>query len=126
MKKFESTMTGEIAVIFKYHHTSWARGYVSRKSDGYAEPYKGRLGIGFIHHAPAWSSTVYHYVFYYLIPGITKKDLKVFESDYGMNDVVEFMSKCGLHSVSNYENWFMFCELAKFLGIKIIPEVKGS
>lgn len=98
----------------EYHHTSWARGYVSRKTDGYIEPYKGRFGIGVKYHVPSWSSTVYHLVSYYLIPGITKKDLKVFESDYSMSDVIAFFSKFGVECDSVFEMWHNFCNLAEF------------
>ena len=113
-----------IKSLAKYSHTSWVRGYVSRKSSGYIERYIGRFGIGCKYHTPSYDSTIYHLVSYYLIPGVTKKDVKVFESDYSMSDVIAFMSKCGVRSDSNSKIWYKFCELAKFLGIKIIPEVK--
>lgn len=49
------------------HHTSAARGYVSRKGNGYVEAYKGRFGIGIARHSPRHDSTSYHYKTYYTI-----------------------------------------------------------
>lgn len=51
----------------RYHHTSWARGYISRKTNGYIIPYKGKFGIGYAWHRPSWHSTTYHLVSYYII-----------------------------------------------------------
>ena len=51
--------------------TSWARGYVSRKIDSTAEPYKGRYGEGYKVHYPSWSSTQYHRVSYYVKQEVT-------------------------------------------------------
>ena len=49
------------------HHTASARGYVSRKSSGYTEAYKGRFGIGVVRHSPRRDTTQYHYVTYYTL-----------------------------------------------------------
>lgn len=51
----------------KEHHTSWMRGYVTRKDpEGTIEPYEGRFGSGFKRIHPSWSSTTYCYVTYYI------------------------------------------------------------
>lgn len=47
-------------------HTSWMRGYISRKGGGMVENYQGRFGKGFAVYTPSWKSTQYHYVTYYL------------------------------------------------------------
>ena len=49
------------------HHTSAARGYVSRKGNGFREAYRGHYGIGVVRHSPRWDSTRYHYVTYYTL-----------------------------------------------------------
>lgn len=49
------------------HHTAAARGYVSRKGNGYVESYRGRFGIGVVRHSPRWDSTSYHYKTYYTL-----------------------------------------------------------
>ena len=51
----------------KEHHTASARGYVSRKGTGYTEAYRGRFGIGVVHHSPRYDSTSYHYKTYYTL-----------------------------------------------------------
>lgn len=56
----------EIRYAYKEHHTSRARRYVSRKSDGVAEPYSGKFGRGYKVYTPAWDSTTYCYVTYYV------------------------------------------------------------
>lgn len=52
------------------HHTSYARGYVSRKAD-YDDlpvhPYKGRFGSGFIADLPSYESTRYCRRQYYIM-----------------------------------------------------------
>lgn len=53
-------------------HTSWARGYVSRKinsdgSYGYVVPYVGIYGIGYKHYQPTHKSTSYCLVTYYIL-----------------------------------------------------------
>lgn len=53
----------------KYHHQSWAFGYVSRKlepSDIKAHPYIGQYGIGFITYSPSYRSTRYHITEYWI------------------------------------------------------------
>ena len=52
--------------IYKYHHTAYARGYISRKSDGYAVPYSGKFGKGFKVYMPCWGSTRFCLVAYYV------------------------------------------------------------
>lgn len=59
---------------YREHHTSWARGYVSRKPNsdgtyGYSEPYNGKFGKGYIEHTPSWSTTQYHTITYYIETG---------------------------------------------------------
>lgn len=49
------------------HHTSLARGYVSRRGTGRMEAYKGRFGIGVTYHAPSHGMTSYHPVSYYVL-----------------------------------------------------------
>ncbi len=48
------------------HHTSWARGYLSRKTDGYIEAYSGKFGKGFKAHKPSFTTTQFHTVTYYI------------------------------------------------------------
>ena len=58
-------MMGNVAL--KEHHTASARGYVSRKSTGYTEAYRGNFGIGVVRHSPRWDTTSYHYKTYYTL-----------------------------------------------------------
>lgn len=51
----------------KYHHTALERGYVSRRSKGYVEGYKGIFGTGCKVHRPCWSTNNYHYIDYYIL-----------------------------------------------------------
>lgn len=49
------------------HHTSWRRGYVSRRPDvngerGYVNDYDGRFGRGYVLHTPDGRATYYHHV----------------------------------------------------------------
>ena len=60
-----SDMLGESPL--KEHHTSSARGYVSRKGNGYVEAYRGRFGLGVVRHSPRMDSTSYHYKTYYTL-----------------------------------------------------------
>ena len=55
-----------IKTVFTEHHTARVRRYVSRKIDGIAEPYKGKFGTGYKVYEPAWDSTRYCYVTYYV------------------------------------------------------------
>lgn len=50
----------------KVSHTSRRRGYVSRKTDGYFTPYKGKFGQGFTKFTPCFDSSQYCFVTYYL------------------------------------------------------------
>lgn len=59
----------EVDLIVKgtcFHHNSWANGYVSRKVCAIVEPYSGKFGTGFRVHTPAFNSSKYHEVSYYL------------------------------------------------------------
>lgn len=56
----------EIRAQYRAHHTSRARRYISRKVEGVVEEYKGRFGIGYKVYAPAWDSTTYCFVTYYV------------------------------------------------------------
>lgn len=60
-----SDMLGESPLT--EHHTASARGYVSRKGNGYQEAYRGRFGIGVVRHSPRYDSTSYHYKTYYTL-----------------------------------------------------------
>ena len=52
--------------ILEELHTSYRRGYVSRKSEGIVSSYKGRFGTGFVFDSPCYHSTSYHYRTYYV------------------------------------------------------------
>ena len=53
--------------ILTHSHTSWCRGYISRrKPEGYCVPYFGKFGRGYVVHRPTWLSTQYHYIAYFL------------------------------------------------------------
>lgn len=52
---------------FEEHHTSSARGYVSRKGTGYQEAYRGRFGIGVVRYSPRLDTTRYVYKTYYTL-----------------------------------------------------------
>ena len=48
-------------------HTSWHRGYVSRRRpEGKLVPYKGRFGKGVAKLTPSRNSTYYCYITYYV------------------------------------------------------------
>ena len=49
-----------------YHHTSTARGYVSRKAACKVVPYNGKFGRGYAVYTPRWDSTKYCNVAYYV------------------------------------------------------------
>ena len=51
---------------YSEHHTSRCRGYVSRKIDGVIRPYRGKFGEGYAVLSPAWDSTTYCYITYYI------------------------------------------------------------
>jgi hypothetical protein len=48
------------------HHTSYVRTYVSRKTNGYVEKYKGKFGEGYVHVEPNRDSTQYSFITYYV------------------------------------------------------------
>lgn len=56
----------EIETTYRLHHTAWARGYVSRKSEGVVEKYKGIYGEGYIIRRPSWQSSTYCHIEYYV------------------------------------------------------------
>jgi hypothetical protein len=51
---------------YRRRHTSWTKGYVSRKSEPVVYPYSGRFGEGYVVYSPSWRSTQYHYITYYI------------------------------------------------------------
>lgn len=53
------------------HHVATQRGYVSRKTAGYIEPYKGRYGVGVRWVYPRYDTTRYCYVEYWVYPSKT-------------------------------------------------------
>lgn len=52
--------------ILKEHHTSLFRGYVSRKTGGNIQTYKGKFGQGYIELSPNYKSTKYSFITYYI------------------------------------------------------------
>jgi len=50
----------------KQLHTSTKRGYVSRKSNGIVQYYKGKFGNGFILLSPNYNSTQLCFITYYI------------------------------------------------------------
>ena len=51
----------------KYHHSAWARGYVSRKlTFGLINKYKGKFGEGFTVDKPSDGKTRYHVIEYWI------------------------------------------------------------
>ena len=61
--------------MFKLHHTAWTRGYISRKDKRTAQelfdagkrtPYNGKYGKGYTVETPAYNSTMYHYITYFV------------------------------------------------------------
>ena len=59
-------MINKIEQEYTLHHTSWARGYVSRKSEGRWETYSGKFGTGFKVFRPSWESTRFCRVEYWI------------------------------------------------------------
>jgi hypothetical protein len=49
---------------YEFHHTAYAAGYVSRKTDGYLVKYEGKFGKGYKWLHPNSESTQYCYVTY--------------------------------------------------------------
>jgi hypothetical protein len=56
----------EIENTMKLHHIASRRGYISRKSAGEVESYKGKFGEGYIILRPRFDTTNYIYVEYYI------------------------------------------------------------
>lgn len=56
----------EITNTIKLHHIASRRGYISRKSAGKVESYKGKFGEGYIILRPRWDTTNYIYVEYHI------------------------------------------------------------
>ena len=52
--------------VISYHHTAWARGYISRVTGAEIREYHGRFGDGYRVDSPSWESTSYYYVNYYV------------------------------------------------------------
>lgn len=60
-------LTEELAAgTVRKHHTSRTRGYVSRKGNGYVRGYNGRFGKGYAVISPAFDSTQYCWITYYV------------------------------------------------------------
>ena len=53
----------------RYSHTSYFRGYISRKIRGLVEPYKGRFGNGYTIKYNDGTSNTYSRVAYYIFTG---------------------------------------------------------
>lgn len=51
---------------YRLHHTSFASGYVSRKSDGRVWAYVGRFGVGYVIDRPNFDSTRFFFREYYI------------------------------------------------------------
>ena len=62
--------------LLDYHHTSYFKGYVSRREAGYIENYRGHFGVGFAVRSPNRHSTTYSFVSYYVIPESNSKKEK--------------------------------------------------
>lgn len=56
----------EITRTMKLHHIASRRGYISRKSAGEVETYKGKFGEGYIILRPRFDTTNYICVEYYI------------------------------------------------------------
>lgn len=57
---------GAVLTGTTYHHTSTARGYVSRKVACEIVPYNGKFGRGYAVYTPRWDSSRYCNVAYYV------------------------------------------------------------
>lgn len=51
---------------YRFYHSAMKQGYVSRKSEGIVEPYKGRYGEGYVLLSPRWDTTRYCTISYYI------------------------------------------------------------
>ena len=58
MKNFNVELINSLVAsgLLRRSHSSWCRGYVSRKIDGVVRPYKGRFGRGFSVLTPSFES----------------------------------------------------------------------
>ena len=52
MKEIRTPADLENSTDYERHHSAYCRGYVSRKTDGYIEPYKGKFGEGYVAYRP--------------------------------------------------------------------------
>jgi len=52
--------------VYREHHSAYERGYVSRKSDGYMKPYKGRFGNGYKRYMPCFNTNRYCWITYFI------------------------------------------------------------
>lgn len=57
-----------LAAGYIRHHVASQRGYVSRKTAGYIEPYTGKFGVGVRWVYPRYDTTSYCYVEYWVYP----------------------------------------------------------
>lgn len=62
----EELKTLEAAGTIREHHTASRRGYISRKSAGKIEAYKGRFGTGYALITPRRDTSQYVYVTYFV------------------------------------------------------------
>lgn len=51
---------------YRYDHSAYRRGYLSRRSGPKVEEYKGRFGTGYIVVYPRWETTQYVLIEYYI------------------------------------------------------------
>ena len=63
---FETLKRLQDAGLLFCHHSSWSRGYVSRKGSPCVEFYRGRFGIGFRVFSSSIDSSRYCRVTYYV------------------------------------------------------------
>ena len=66
MEKTKMKAIDEFTSTKMLHHIASRRGYISRKSAGKVETYKGRFGEGYIILRPRWDTTNYIFVEYYI------------------------------------------------------------
>lgn len=51
---------------YTLHHRATAKGYVSRKTQGYVKEYSGRFGKGYAVFEPRFDTTRFVYITYYV------------------------------------------------------------
>lgn len=56
----------ELRNNYHEHHTASRLGYCSRKISGYAEPYKGKFGKGYIWVSPRFDTTRFCNITYFV------------------------------------------------------------